>query len=51
MSKYKVWVKLECEYDDVEAENEEEAFIIASDFAMLGGSWDFTVKEIKEVEE
>lgn len=37
--KYKVWVKLEEEYDDIEAESEEEAFIIASDFAMEGGSW------------
>lgn len=51
MKKYKVWVKLECEYDDIEAENENDAFIIASDFAMNGGSWDFTVKETDKVEE
>ena len=41
---YEVWVRLECEYDDIEAESEEEAFLIASDAAMSGGSWDFYVK-------
>jgi hypothetical protein len=43
MKKYKVWVKLEEEYDDIEAESEEEAFIIASDCAMEGGSWSWNV--------
>lgn len=41
---YEVWVRLECEYDDIEAESEEEAVQIASDAAMNGGSWDFYVK-------
>ena len=45
---YKVWVCLECEYDDIEADNEDEAFQIASDAAMSGGSWTWTVEEVKE---
>lgn len=40
---YHVWVRLECEYDDIEADSEEEAFQIASDAAMSGGSWDWTI--------
>lgn len=40
---YHVWVCLECEYDDIEADSEEEAFQIASDAAMSGGSWDYSV--------
>ena len=39
MNRYKVWVRLEAEYDDVEADNEEEAFIIASEDAMAGACW------------
>lgn len=46
MKTYKVWVCLECEYDDIEAESEEEAFNIASEAAMSGGSWDYFVKEV-----
>ena len=48
MKKYKVWVCLECEYDDIEADSEEEAYLIASEAAMDGGSWEYTVKEIQE---
>lgn len=40
MAKYRVWVRLEAEYDDIEADSEEEAFEIASDCAMGGGSWE-----------
>ena len=43
---YKVWVRLECEYDDIEADNPEEAFQIASDAAMSGGSWDYQVEAL-----
>lgn len=43
--KYKVWVRLEAEYDDIEADNENEAFLIASEFAQDGASWDWTVEE------
>ena len=38
---YRVWVCLEAEYDDIEANSEEEAFQIASDAAMAGGSWEW----------
>ena len=31
---YKIWVCLEAEYDDIEADSEEEAFLIASEAAM-----------------
>lgn len=42
--KYKVWVKLEAEYDDIEADSETEAFDIASDFAMAGAEWLYEVE-------
>ena len=45
MAKYKVWVCLEAEYDDIEADNEEDAFIQASDAVMSGGSWQYSVEE------
>lgn len=48
MPKYKVWVRLECEYDDIEAENESEAFMEASDCAMEGGSWEWIVEEVND---
>ena len=51
MKKYKVWVQLSEEYNNIEAENEEEAFIIASDYAMQGGVWDYEAEEIKEESE
>ncbi len=51
MPRYKVWVCLEAEYDDIEAENEEEAFLVASEDAMSGGSWDWTVKEVSKGED
>ena len=47
---YKVWVCLEAEYDDIEADSEEEAFQIASDAAMSGGSWDYIVTPAEEDE-
>ena len=47
MKKYKVWVILEETYDDIEADSEEDAFIIASDYAISGGSWSWKVEEIE----
>lgn len=47
---YKVWVCLEAEYDDIEANSEEEAFQIASDSAMSGGSWEWTAAPAEEDE-
>ena len=47
---YHVHVILDEEYDDIEAENDKEAFEIASDYAIKGGSWEYTVTqdEVKE---
>lgn len=50
MGMYKVWVRLEAEYDDIEADSEEEAFEIASDYAMQGGSWQRSVELVTESE-
>lgn len=50
MSRYKVWVRLEAEYDDVEADNEEEAFIIASEDAMAGACWQRNVELFEDDE-
>ena len=50
MAKYKVYVCLEETYDDIEADSEEEAFQIASDAAMDGGSWAWNA-ELIEVDE
>ena len=44
MNKYRVWVRLEEEYDDIEAQSEEEAFVIASDYAIKSGCWYKTVE-------
>jgi len=51
MALYKVWVCLENEYDDIEADSEEDAFIQASEAAISGGSWEWTVKKIEEVQD
>ncbi len=45
---YKVYVCLEAEYDDIEADSEEEAFLIASDAAMSGGSWEWRVERVDD---
>lgn len=50
MSLWRVWVRLETEYDDIEADTEEEAFQIASDAAMSGGSWEWIAEEVEETE-
>lgn len=47
MNRYKVYVCLEADFDDIKAEDEEEAFIIASDFAMGGCEW---IKSVELVE-
>lgn len=44
-------VKLEAEYDDIEADDEYEAFEIASDAAMSGGEWDYIATPQKEENE
>lgn len=53
MKRYKVWVCLEATFDGdeaIEAENEEDAFIQASNMAMGGCSWEWNVEEIEENE-
>lgn len=48
MKKYRVWVCLENEYDDIEAEDEDDAFLQASDYAIEGASWQWYVEEIED---
>lgn len=51
MALYRVHVWLDEEYDDIEAESEEEAFIIASDAAMESGCWSREVELLEEDED
>lgn len=46
--KWKVWVSLESEYDDIEANSAEEAFLIASESAMSGALWDYTAVPVDD---
>ena len=48
MKTYRVFVRLEAEYFDIEAENEDDAFEIASDMAMDGGDWEWDCEEWNE---
>lgn len=45
--KYKVHVELIFD-DEVEAENEYEAFEIVSDSAIAGGAWNYHVEELED---
>ena len=47
MGVYRVRVILDEEYDDIEADSEEEAFELASGYAMSGGSWEYEVEEVE----
>lgn len=47
---YRVWVCLETEYDDIEADSPGEAFLIASEAAMSGGSWQYTAEPVESEE-
>lgn len=51
MKKYNIEVILEETYDDIEAKSEEEAFIIASDFAMQSGCWSYKILKVEDIEE
>lgn len=46
-NKYKVFVRLEGDYTIV-ADDEDDAFVIASDFAMRGSDWEYDVDLIEE---
>ena len=48
---YRVWVCLETEYDDIEADSPEEAFLIASEAAMSGGTWQYTAEPVEKEDE
>ena len=48
MPLYRVLVRLEGEYDDIEAEDEEDAFLQASEYAIEGASWTWYVEEIED---
>ena len=48
MKKYRVWVCLENEYDDIEAEDEDDAFLQASEYAIEGANWKWYVEEIED---
>lgn len=48
---YKVWVCLEAEYDNIEADCEEEAFEIACEMAVEDGDWCYRVEATEEDEE
>ena len=48
MNKYKVHIILEEYYDDIYAEDEETAFVEASDFAMQGGDWGYDIELLEE---
>lgn len=47
---YRVWVCLETEYDDIEADSPVEAFLIASEAAISGGSWQYTAEPVESEE-
>lgn len=51
MKRYKVWIRLDEVYDDIIADSKEEAFIIASDAAISGGSWYYAAEEIEDCDE
>lgn len=48
MPKYRVWVCLENEYNDIEAEDEEEAVLQASECVIEDANWKWLVEEIED---
>ena len=48
MNRYRVYVCLEEQYDDIEALDEEDAFIEASDSAINNGDWSWNVELLEE---
>lgn len=45
---YKVWVCLEAEYDYIKADSAEEAFQIARNVAIAGGSWAWSAEKVRD---
>lgn len=48
MKKYKVWVCLECTYNDIEADDEDDAILQASESAIEDANWKWYVEEIED---
>lgn len=48
MPLYRVWVCLEGEYDDIEAADEDEAVLSASECAIEDANWKWFVEEIED---
>ena len=48
MPKYKGKVTVTYEFDDIEAESKQDAFLIASDKADWMGDWDYEIEEDEE---
>lgn len=51
MAIYHAKGSLDFDFEDIEADSPEEAFIIASDAAMSGGSWYYEADEIRSESE
>ena len=50
MPVYRVHVCLDCTFDDIEADSPEDAFILASDDAMMCGEWEYEVEEVTDAD-
>ena len=48
MKKYRVWICLENEYDDIEAEDKDDAILQASECAIEDANWEWYVEEIED---
>ena len=48
MKRYKVWVCLDCTYNDIEAEDEDDALLQATEYAIEDASWKWLVEEVED---
>lgn len=48
--KYNVHVRLDCTYWDIESDSADEAFEIATQYAIEGGTWDYNIEKVDEEE-
>lgn len=47
MKKYRVWVCLDCTYNGIEAEDEDDALLQATECAIEDASWKWLVEEVE----